>query len=403
MPDKPRILIVDEDLRERAELQQFLAKSRFIVVGGVGHDEEALNLASELKPQVTLVSLEGAPAEAFGTVQSFADRIPGVPIIAYFSLDDIHSVRRAMAAGAWEYLTAPLSLEQLTSTIERVLIGETGQTSLEEASLPKLDRSGTIVTVFGAKGGIGKTLLAVNLAASLSELGASTALVDLDPVFGDVARTLKTRTDRSFLDAAQRAAELDEWTIDSYLSPHPCGLKVLSAPRLPTDWREIDAEAVSKLLTLVAKVHEFVIIDTPATLTDLVVLALHRANVVLLLSSPDPASVESTDAVLQMLASASLPHGEVKLTLNQPQPTGHLSDADPASELPHEVFFSLPYDENITYRDDVGRPVVLGKPKAMISRSILKMASLLIEARLPVSARPAGRNGSGIFARLLGD
>ena len=104
-----------------------------------------------------------------------------------------------------------------------------------------------------------------------------------------------------------------------------------------------------------------------------------------------------------MLASASSPHGEVKLILNQPQPTSHLSEADPASDLPREVSFSLPYDENITYRDDVGRPVVLGRPRARISRSILRMAAHLMEARLPVSARPSGSNGSGLLARLLGD
>ncbi|MFQ5880348.1 MAG: response regulator [Dehalococcoidia bacterium] len=402
MPDKPRVLIVDQDLRGRADLQQLLAKSRLIVVGGVGYDEEALALASELRPQVILVALEEPTAEPLQTVQSLINLLPKTPVIVYSSLGDMHSVRRARAAGAWDYLTKPFDLEQLTSCIERALDGQTGNVGSEETSPPELRRDGTVVTVFGAKGGVGKTLLAVNLAASMAELGLSPALVDLDSVFGDVARTMKIKVGWNFLEAAQHADELDEWTVDSYLSSHPCGAKVLPAPREPIDWREIDPQAVDRLITLLAKVHEFIVIDTPATFTDLVILALHRADIVLLLSSPDPASIGSTATVLNMLASSPSPPDRTRLVLNHPIPTSLLSDADAARELGREVFWSLPYDENIAYRDEDGRPVVLCRPKARISRSISKLASLLAEAKFAASSRTVRGNGSGLLSRVFG-
>ncbi len=390
MPDKPRILVIDDDRGGCAEIQELLATAQLIVVGGVGHDEEALSVASALKPQVILIALDDS-VSSIQTLRALTDLLPETAIISYSSLGDAHAVNQARALGAIEHLTKPLSQEELTSSVRRVVSGFTRPAGPQGASLP--DTRGTVVTIFGPKGGIGRTLIAVNLAAAMADAGLGTVVVDVDTTSGDVARRLSARAERGLLDAVRNSSELDELTVDSYLERHASGVNVLAAPREPIDWREIDPEAVDRLLTVLVKLHRFVIIDTPAAFTDLSILAVHKANDVLLLSSLDPSSIAAAASALKMLSSSQAPLGRTSVVLNHLSPTDGRGDDHTAEALAHDVFWSLPYDESIAERDESGRPAVLCKPKAKISRSITDMAAALVEASSPAS-RGNVRSGS---------
>ena len=401
MPDKPKILVVDQDPQGCAEIQHLLAGSPVIVIGGVGFDEEALSIASELKPHAIFVALEEPTGFPLQTLRALSGLLPETQIFAYSSLNDVQSTRQAKALGALEYLTKPLSREKLTDCIARATSGATEPANTRAESSSDR-RSGMVITIFGTKGGIGRTLIAINLAASMAKSGLVPVLVDLDPSSSDVARRMKIRADNDLVGAARNAAELDEITVDSYLNQHASGVKILPAPPQPTDWREIDPGAVNSLITILAKVHEFVIIDTPAAFTDLSMLAAHRANTVLLLTSLDPSSIESTAMAFSMLDASRSGSAKTRLVLNHLAPGGLLRDDDAARKLNHEAYSSLPYDGSIVYGDEAGRPAVISRPKAKISRAISKMASLLAEARVPASDGPVRGPTSSLFGRLLG-
>ena len=387
MRDKPKILVIDQDPQGCTEIQQLLASSPVIVIGGVGFDEEALSIASELKPQAVFVALEEPTGSALQTLRALSDLLPETRIFAYSSLKDVQATRQAKALGALEYLTKPLTREKLTDCIARALNGES-EPAVTRSGSSSDRRSGKIFTIFGTKGGIGRTLIAINLAASIAKSGLVPVLVDLDTSSSDVARRMKIRADNDLVGAARNAAELDEITVDSYLNQHASGVKILPAPPQPTDWREIDPGAVDSLITLLAKAHEFVIIDTPAAFTDLSMLAAHRANTVLLLTSLDPSSIESTAMAFGILDASRSGSAKTRLVLNHLAPNGVLRDDDVAEQLNHEVYSSLPYDGSIVYSDEVGRPAVISRPKAKISSAISKMASRLAEAGVPASDGP---------------
>ena len=383
MPRKHSVLIIDQDAGNRAKLQQLLFKDGYIVADGVGYDEEALTLASQLKPHLVMIALERSDAQALKTVQSFTQILPTTPIIVYSTASDAESVRKAKLAGAWDYLTNPVKANDLTASIQRALNGQNGRSALGDEPLPEERRDGTIITVFGAKGGVGKTLLTVNLAASMAKAGASPVVVDLDTVFGDVAKTMRLAADKSFVDAAQNIGELNEWTVDSYLVKHPSGVNVLPAPREPIDWRQVDPKAVDQLLSLLAKVHEFVIIDTPATFTDVVIVALRRADIIFLVSSLHPTSIENTATALKILGASPADHSKIRLTLNHITPNSSQNEAEAAQQLGQEAFWSIPYDDQASRRNEEGMPLVLTRPKAKMSRSITSLSSLLEGLRSP--------------------
>lgn len=379
MPRKLSVLIIDQDAENRANLQRLLFKEGFIVADGVGYDEEALTLASELKPRLVMIALEEPSAPALKTMQSLTQVLDETPIIAYSRSTNRESIRKAKLAGAWDYLANPIKTTELATSIQRALNGQKGHSALGDEPLPQVRRDGTIITMFSAKGGVGKTVLAVNLAASMAKAGASPVIVDLDSVFGDVAKTLRLTADKSFVDAAQHAAELNEWTVDTYLLKHPSGVNVLPAPRQPIDWRQIDTKAVDHLLSLLAQVHDFIIIDTPATFTDLVVLSLRRADIIFLVSSLDPNSIENTAVALKILGASPGDRSKIKITLNHPAPNNGMSEAQAVQALGEEAFWSIPYDEHAGYRNEAGMPVVISRPKAKISRRVSSLASLLSE------------------------
>ena len=389
MPSYPRILVIDPDAESRAEVQRLLVNSRYVVVGGVGYDEEAPTLASEFKPQVVLIAYQEPVPLALRALQAVKEAAPEAFIIAYSHRGDIQSVRRVILAGAWDYISRPVSLKDLSRSIELALAPASEEREGPEpavAAPPRNGRHSAVVTVFSAKGGVGKTVLAVNLAAALAEAGCPTALVDLDTVFGDVARMTRLTPQKTFVDAVRDIDSLDESNVSSYLSEHPSGVHVLPAPPQPTDWRELDPASAMRVLDLLRHKYKAVVVDTPATFTDLVVVALEAADVAPVLTTLDPISVEATAPVLQLLSSSLHAEDRVRPTINHTRPASPLSETDAAEQLGRRVSWVLPYDQYAGFRDEAGRPLVLCRSSTRLSQSITEMAASLAGLPSPLPA-----------------
>ena len=405
MAGNPRILVVDQNFETRADLQKGLVRASFIVVGGVGYGAEALSLAAELKPNVVLVGVEDPPARALQTIESLAELLPDSPIMAYSSQTDAESARRAVVAGARDYLTKPLKIDEVIKAVETALSQQERRRALLSGEAVTGPRSaGMVITVFGAKGGIGKTTMATNLAAAFVVINAGSAVVvDMDTIFGDAAMMLDVPAEVSLVDAAERVDELDRESLGSYLIRHPSGVRVLPAPFEPTDWRNVSPEAVDKVLTLLAQTHDFVILDCPATFTDLVAVALEKATVVLLMTSLDITSVKDTTAALKLLSGGMNNENKIKLVINRATNVNSVREEDVSKVLRREVFWSVPHDEEISASVQMGTPVVIDRPLSGISETIREMAATLagVEITHGGDGRSAEPPASGILTRLF--
>jgi Flp pilus assembly CpaE family ATPase len=130
----------------------------------------------------------------------------------------------------------------------------------EEESVP-----GQIVTVFAAKGGCGKTALAVNIGVALARQGVGrVCVVDLDLAFGDVAISVQLDPLRTIVDALPMAGHLDESGAASLLTRYQPGLDMLLAPVTPGDAEKIPPRLVGELLAVLRGMYNFVVVDTPA-------------------------------------------------------------------------------------------------------------------------------------------
>ena len=377
----PKVIIVDPNEAGRTELQKTLAPSSIAVVGRTDYGKEAIALARQSRPDVLIVAMEEPVARAVRMVESLADLLPQSPIVVYSSIEDFGNIRRAMLAGAKDYLITPVRGEELVRSVHTVLAEEErrGQRLSGEAEGP--ETAGKVITVFGAKGGIGKTTIATNLAAAIAhETRESVVLVDLDPRFGDVGILLDIPVERSIADLALPEEEVTKELIQDSLYVHPTGVKILAAPLRPTDWRDVDPRHIERVVTVLAQTYDYVILDTPGTFNDIVMRALELANAVLLVTTPHVANLKSTRMAINMLDSLNFGGDRIKLVVNATQDaTGDLTP-QMKEMLGLEVFWSIPYDPKIPLAAQLGTPVVIAKDQSKAGNTLAEMTLALTGA-----------------------
>lgn len=251
---------------------------------------------------------------------------------------------------------------------------------------------GSVITVFGAKGGVGKTTLSVNLAAALvRETGQAVVLVDGDNGFGDVCGMLDLQPERSVVDLGRDLAKVKRDTLPKYLLQHSSGLNVLAAPSQTMDWRSVKPDDFRKIIELLSKSHDIVVIDTIGILNDLTMAALQAASLVLWVVTTEFASVRDSLRALEALRSTSYPEERLRIITNDLATRDGVRASTIEEVLGHEVFWQIPFDRNVRRDAQIGEPAVLKHPSSAGSRNITDLA------RTVVGIEPARQ---GLFGRL---
>jgi len=246
--------------------------------------------------------------------------------------------------------------------------------------------TGSIITMFGVKGGVGRTTLATNLAVALAqESSASVALVDLDVPFGDVALMLDIHPENDVLDALSDPVLDDLERLQKLLVRTPQGVHVLAAPLAPDDSGALDSSRVGRLLTRLAALHQFVLVDTPSGLTELTAAALDVSELAMLVTTPEVAALRRTHACLRLLQGLEFSTSKLQLVLNRAESKTRVSAAEAIEALGHPVVWRIANDYHTMQSSALGQPVVEAAPKAHISKDIQLIARQLAGA--PMASR----------------
>ena len=236
-------------------------------------------------------------------------------------------------------------------------------------------RHGTLVTVFAAKGGCGKTTFATNLAVALADGGRrQVCLVDLDLSFGDVAITLQLFPVHTIADAAQLGSAVDAQAVRALLTPHSSGVQALVAPVEPGIAESVPSSTVSDVIKVLREEFQYVVVDSPPAFTDHVLAAFDESDVVALLATLDIPALKNLKLTLETLELLNYPREKWRIVLNRADSKVGLSMSEVEKTLRMPISAQIPSSRAVPASVNRGVPIVLDEPNHPVSMAIKAFA-----------------------------
>jgi pilus assembly protein CpaE len=251
-------------------------------------------------PEVVVVHERIGPVPALELVREVALRFPAVGVILVTTDTSPGLFSAAMDSGARGLVALPLSYEELASRVQAVAQWSTGvRRHLGHGAELFTGAGGTVVTVSGAKGGVGATLAAVQLALAAQASGRPTALADLDLQTGDVASYLDIQFRRSVADLAA-ITDISPRVLADAVFRHDTGLAVLLAPAEGERGEEVTDRAARQIVSALRSRYEVVVVDCGAQLGGAGAAVVEMADTALLVTTPDVISVRAAKRTVRM-------------------------------------------------------------------------------------------------------
>lgn len=377
MAKVPEVLVIDQNRQARFELKRLLKHSQFALAGEAGFGTEAVSLAMETRPDVIICGMDEPTTRSLQTVDALVDALPETAVIVYSSTPSLEAARRAMLAGARDFLSAPATARELEQAVAGALESEERRRMRVSGQTLALGQ-GTVITVFGPKGGVGKTTVAANLAIALAlQTAQSVAIVDADTGFGDVAEMLDLKPQWTISDLVKRADGLSREEVNSLLCRHSSGVVVLAGPPNVFGWRDISPDQFRTVVETLARLHDVVVIDTGGDLSDIGITSLELATVVLWVTTPEFASIKDSLQGMEALQSISFPIDRIRVTINNVSPENGVRPRTVEEVLQQGVFWEIPYDRRLRNETDLGKPHVLTSPTSLAAESLIDLAAAL--------------------------
>lgn len=386
MPDNElvRVIIVDDNSETRKVINDLIRfEKRIEVIGFAGSGEEAIRLAQETKPDVAIMDINMPDMDGITATERIRKKVPFTRVVILTVQNDPNYMRRAMIAGATDFLSKPPNPDDLTTAILRA--GEMAAEDRKRAAavLPAFNvdtaqagsspvlQKGKIITVYSPKGGVGCTTIATNMAIALKKADTKVLLVDGDLQFGDVSIFLNEQGRNSLYDLTKRAEELDPEIVEDVVTTHKTsGIHVLTCPPSPELAETITSDQFKLTLQFLQQMYNYVIVDTASYLTETVQAALEVSDYILLITTQDIPALRSCSVFLS-IANESKIIDRVLFILNRFDNRLKLTAETISERLHHPVICSIVLDDrNIPYSVNRGTPFVLENPNLLASRNI---------------------------------
>jgi len=409
---KIRLLIVDDISSTRENLQKLLGFEDDIeVVGTAADGKQALDESHRLQPDIVLTDVNMPIMDGIQLTERLAEELPASPVIIMSVQGERDYLRRAMQAGAREYLVKPFSHDELVAAIRRVYDLEQkkgtflARTAPAAQAQPASTAPADVILVFSGKGGVGKTVLATNLAVALAaETGGRVALVDLDLQFGDVGVMLNLDHSRSITDVVDAGENLDREVLNEILATGPNGVRVLLAPISPELADLVTAEHIRRVVSELRRDFDFVVVDTSSHLADFNLEVIESATKIVVVTALTIPAIKDAKLSLKVLESLNVDQSSILLVVNRSDSHSDFNREAIEQNLGHAVAVQLPFDpravgEAVTR----GVPFVVSSADSDVSRAMTELANIVApeQGGALVGAGAGGdkKRKRGIFGR----
>ena len=365
---RTRILVIDRDPNAVVAIRNVLKAEDWEVIsartGAEGLEKARQEGPDAVLTELTLGDMNGV--ELCRTLRGRTDTA-STPIIVLSGSSGVAERVASLRAGAFDYLVKPADPEELIARLKAAL------------DLRK-EKAGFVTAVIGGKGGVGTSVLAVNLATALRrETHSGVALLDAALGTGTIDIMLNLRANRGVSHLLTQLEELEAGDFEAILTPHATGVQVLLLQEQGVD--AIQPEEMRQILIALRRLRDLVVVDTPPPHDENTATILEVADRVLLVVTPEIPALRGARLFLQQASQMGLSRERIMLVLNRFPQRGGLQRHAIETALGMAAQATIADDTKlVTYSINRGVPLTESHGRSPVARQISKLASDLAKA-----------------------
>lgn len=361
-------VVVDADPSNRVEMGTFLSNHGVNVVAQCpGVDQVATELGREDGPQMAVVNLDPNPHASLKKVGQLVRQFPSVSFFVMSQTVDPQLLMDAMHAGVKEFVPLPIVEEKFAAGIERI------------AQMHGMGKHAKIIHLIPTAGGCGSTTVACNIAAALARAGR-TVLLDMDLIRGSVASSFDLRPRYTITDLMDANVKLDKQLLDNALSIDPTsGLAILARPEVPEDALRVNQPVFARLLSVLGRMFDYVVIDSLMSISPLYATAIDAADENIFVMQLNVPSAKNTERFIGALRRMGVDGNKMRVVVNRFVKKGwDIAPDEVERSLGLKISWLIPNDfKNAIAAINFGQPVVLRAPRAEMSESLRGLAETI--------------------------
>jgi pilus assembly protein CpaE len=380
--------------QERTHLRSS-SQTPLAIVAELPHAPQVLDELNRLRPQATLILLNGDLNHSFQLVERIHQELPDTAVICSSEDSSPEVILQSFRSGAMEFLRQPLVDSEVAAIFSKI----------EQIAVKPEDLHGRVVAVYASKGGCGTTFVTANLAASLARVSRKrTCIVDLNLQAGDQPLYLGVEPTYSIHDVVRNFDRLDDQLLSSYLTQRSKHISLLAAPTDIGKDEDVRVEHVTRAIGLLRSHVDYVVIDPPRMLNELTISALDAADDKILLLTLDIPAIRSAKRTLDIFTRLGYDRSQIKVVINRYAKTPEFDLKQVGKVLETEVFATISNDYQAAISSiNVGEPLVLSKNQSRVIQDFAHLAAKLSGVRAPSETPdPPARTKSGGWSSLFG-
>lgn len=374
---KISVLLISKMARNLVALKRMIDDEEILIIGESAGGSTALDKIENTSPNIIIMTLGAGDTDVLNLAERIIHHRPRTFVILVAEHLDVDMMQSAVKVGCHNVTEFPASSKDFAEFIKSVYNSE----SIRIKSLSDNETlvwSSTVVTIFGAKGGLGKSTIAANLAVKLAEKRKKVALVDLNLQFGDLHIFLDIEPKDTITELVQDVTTPNIDSVRSYMAVHSSGVHVLCAPKSPEYAELVSAEKVQSLLSLLRTYYDYVIIDTAPSFTDVTITAIESSSIIFFITGLDISTLKNSKLSISLLESLQQTD-KIRIIVNRAVDMTTITINDVKRIIGYPIWAKMPSDYKIAVNAlNRGIPFIIGAPKSQLSQSISELVDLLL-------------------------
>lgn len=401
--NRRRVVIADRDPRTRERLRTILSAVGMEIAGFAGDGQEAVQLVMSSRPDFVLLDESLPVLSAHDTANAISRSNPEAITVLMSERAGPDILREAMRNAVREVVAKPLDPHALVQTlfgleeVRRLHDSESFRNLLDPERLPRL------FCVTGGKGGVGKTMVATNLALAMRARTEETVFVDLYTQFGDVASALAMKPTRTLAELTGMPDDIDWTLLSGYVHVHQSGLHVLFGSDRPLPLDAISIPVLDRLIHVLKRQYRCIIFDVPPYLHATTLHALTLANAVMLVCNLfDYTTIADTKQLYDTLLDGYVSRDRIKLLINRVTAQNRFQAEDVEKTFGHPIFAHVPNEPRVVSLLNTGFQSHAAIADTPLGEAIRGMVDDLTRTDTPAAPRALALDDTARAERKVG-